>query len=73
MKYVPASDQNFARLELTRRNLQTLLDKLDDPESKKTLIAPTQDIIVVAVEDDDHYSDRPPGPVFMPTTHEWRF
>lgn len=59
-------------LELTRRNLEALLDKLDDPRSSRTLIDPQGLIRVVAVENDAHYSDRPPGAVYMPTRDEWR-
>lgn len=59
-------------LELTRRNLQTLLDKLDDPKSEKMLIDPDWRIAVKAVEDEVHYSNRRPGKVFMPSTGEVR-
>jgi hypothetical protein len=58
------------RLELTRRNLETLLAKLDDPLSVKTLTDPTGVIAVVAVPNEEHYSDRPPGTVVMPSTGE---
>lgn len=62
-------------LELTRRNLQALLDKLDDPRSAATLGKTGEHegyIFVKAVEDEAHYSDRAPGEVYMPTTGEWR-
>lgn len=65
-----------ARLELTRRNLETLLAKLDDPNSRRTLIKweDPEDgdahIEVVAVENEAHYSERAPGAVFMPSTGE---
>lgn len=57
---------------LTRRNLLALLDKLDNPNSYKTLIKydtehpkyACSDIIrVVALENEDYYTDREPGPV----------
>ena len=58
---------------LTRRNLLTLLNKLDrGDESERTIIKydtvhpkyPCSDVtIVAAVEDDDYYDDRPPGDV----------
>jgi hypothetical protein len=55
---------------LTRRNLQTLLNKLERPESAKTIIKCdtvhpeypcTEPTMVVALEDSDYYTDRPPG------------
>lgn len=62
-------------LELTRRNLEVLLAKLDDPKSGRTLIKWAEDdssfAYVTAVEDAEHYADREPGPVFMPSTEEW--
>lgn len=69
MRYEPGK---LARLELSRRNLQTLLAKLDDPLSARTLSKLAEDgsgwIDVVAVEDEEHYEDRFPGPVYMPST-----
>lgn len=50
-------------LELSRRNLETLLQKLDDPDSKRMLVAPGGRIYVHAVENEEHYADREPGPV----------
>lgn len=58
-------------IELTRRNLETLLAKLDDPLSARMLQMRTEDGIVVcvsAVENEDHYRDREPGPVYMPSS-----
>ena len=57
-------------VELTRRNLITLLMKLDDPKSARTLIhdGPNGQVIVRAVEDDAHYADRDPGEVYMPSS-----
>lgn len=61
---------------LTRRNLRTLLSKLDrarrGDETARTLIKcdtrhprfPCSDVtVVIAVEDDDYYTDRNPGEV----------
>lgn len=56
------------RLELTRRNLMTLLAKLDDPISDRTLIDPDELVMVVAVEDAEHYAERRPGFVYMPNS-----
>lgn len=74
MRYVPAGADGQPVLELTRRNLETLLAKLDDPLSARTLTKSAEDgpgwIQVTAVEDAAHYSDRAPGVVFMPSTGE---
>lgn len=51
-------------LELTRRNLETLLEKLTDPNSMCSLIDPTGQVLVRAVPNDKHYSDRSPGEVY---------
>lgn len=59
-------------VELTRRNLRALLDKLDDPASERTLIEGAGRVAVRAVEDDEHYRDRWPGVVYMPTAREYR-
>lgn len=48
-------------IELTERNLRALLEKLTDPDSKRTLVDPSNKIIVKAVSDSEHYSDRAPG------------
>lgn len=54
-------------IELSRRNLETLLAKLDDPASVRTIIK--SGVAIVAVEDEEHYSDsNPPGMVYMPTS-----
>jgi hypothetical protein len=74
MRYLPDNDPPV--LELSRRNLQALLDKLDDPLSARTLISPGRMgdpyIAVKAVEDAEHYTDRPAGEVYMPSTGEIR-
>lgn len=58
-------------LELSRRNLAALLAKLDDPLSVRTLRSPglpgEPEILVTAVEDAQHYGDRPAGDVCMPS------
>jgi hypothetical protein len=72
MKYIPIKgDAKRPTLELTRRNLTVLLAKLDDPHSNRRLIDPRQLIQVVAVEDEEHYSNRAPGVVYMPSTDEY--
>lgn len=62
--------QELHYLELTRRNLETLLAKLDDPLSNRTLIDRDDQIAVKAVENKEHYGDREPGSVYMPSTGE---
>jgi hypothetical protein len=73
MKFVPADEGcKLHRLELSRRNLEILLRKLDDPLSGVGLVDPDNRIIVGAVETHDcleivpveneaHYSDRAAG------------
>ena len=65
------------RLYLTRRNLQTLLNKLDrnrlKPGSSQCSLVkqdllhpkyPAGDVVqVIALEDEEYYTDRPAGPV----------
>lgn len=70
MKFIPDEIGAMHTLELTRHNLQVLLAKLDDPLSKRTLIDPDWMIRVVAVENEQHYSGREPGEVYMPTSGE---
>lgn len=115
MKFIPAAEgQVLHRLELTRRNLEVLIAKLDDSESKRQLvdrdwhvvvqaredhvphegcdegelcdnmqqgaylegsliasaIDSKQCVEVVPVENEVHYADRAPGPMFMPSTGE---
>ena len=72
MRYLYNDQHSY--VELSRRNLETLLAKLDDPLSLRTLEKVddgNQHIIsIVAVENEKHYSDRDPGPVYMPSTGE---
>lgn len=71
MKFIPAADgQELHTLELTRRNLEVLLAKLDDPLSQRTLRDPDWHVMVRAVENVEHYSDREPGEMYMPSTGE---
>ena len=52
MKFVPAAEgQVLHRLELTRRNLEVLLAKLDDPLSQRQLLDPDLYVVVAAKED----------------------
>lgn len=65
MRHVePTAAMPVRVVELTRRNLTALLEKLDDPCSARTLISPDGLVAVKAVEDAEHYTDRPPGPVY---------
>ena len=68
MKYIHDSDPPV--LELSRRNINTLLAKLNDPFSARMLGSPGRidepHIMVKAVEDSEHYSDRAPGEIYMP-------
>lgn len=61
MKYIEGRPGALPILELSERNLRTLLEKLTDPHSKRTLIDPDDMIAVRAVPDEEHYSDRDPG------------
>lgn len=71
MKYIPG-----ATIELTRRNLEILLQKLDDPLSHATIekdgiyvrAVEGEEFLVKPVEDAEHYSDREPGPMYMPSS-----
>lgn len=67
MRYVGG---RIPTIELTRRNLEVLLLKLDDPLSARTLVDGEGLIRVRAVENDAHYKTRPPGEVYMPSTGE---
>ena len=56
-------------ITLSRRNLLTLLSKLDrvknGEESNCTILKPTREgyVAITAIEDEVAYADRPPGPV----------
>lgn len=76
MKFIAAEDNEYARplIELTRRNLEILLLKLDDPLSARTIIKDghavraieSDDYVVRAEENDEHYQaeGRIPGEMF---------
>lgn len=66
----------MARVYLTRRNLNTLIDKLDavlqgkqsactlcKTDTKHSKYPCSEEIIVTAVEDGDYYTDRMPGKI----------
>jgi hypothetical protein len=61
-------------VELSRRNLEMLLAKLDDPASVRTIHQVSEDgqihVFVRAVENQEHYENRDPGPMYMPSTGE---
>lgn len=50
-------------VELTRRNLEVLLAKLDDPDSMRTI--ERGGVEVTAVENEEHYTDREPGSMLV--------
>ena len=54
-------------VELTRRNLEVLLAKLDDKTSARTIIKSDKagTVEVRAVENEAHYSEREPGPMLV--------
>ena len=76
MGAISLSHQIMEQLYLTRRNLLTLLSKLDRKAKgeatmctllKSDVVHPkypcSKIIVVTAVEDNDYYTDRAPGPV----------
>ena len=78
MKFTAKADSTTFHLELTRRNLEGLLAKLDDPHSAATLTKTDEQeegwyshIHVKAVENEEHYADRPAGVMYMPSTGEY--
>lgn len=54
---------DWVEVTLSRRNLRTLLLKLDQPSSQKTLFKLCGDkaLMLKAEEDDIHYKDEAPG------------
>jgi hypothetical protein len=80
MKYIEASESpsRMPTVELTRHNLEILLEKLDDPLSARTIMKDgwavraieADGVVVAAVENDAHYAaeGREPGEMFMPST-----
>lgn len=64
MKYIEdGATGGLPVLELTQRNLESLLIKLREPNSARSLIDGESKIVVKAVPDDLHYASRPPGEV----------
>lgn len=70
VKFIESKGDVPHYIELSRRNLETLLLKLDDPLSHRTLMSPCSEIVVTAVENERHYKSREPGPIYMPTSGE---
>jgi hypothetical protein len=83
VKYIEASQSamGIPTIELTRRNLEILLRKLDDPISARTISKDGHAIhaveehdgwAVVAVDNDEHYAKegRLAGEMYMPSTGE---
>jgi len=67
VKYIASEDTPLGTkpvLEMTRRNLVSLLEKLDDPNSARMIGDPDGNIVVRAVEDSEHYKTRMPGPMY---------
>ena len=62
MKFVEADTEGHMHvLELSERNLRTLLEKLTDPDSSRTLLDPDRKNMIKAVADEEHYATRLPG------------
>jgi len=62
---VKIDDYGTVRVTVSRRNLRTLLAKLDEPTSQRTLVRRTEDhfLFITAEDDDVHYSGREAGEV----------
>jgi hypothetical protein len=67
VKYIEAGLHEGAlpTVELTRRNLEVLLAKLDMEGSARTIGDRDGNILVRAVENEEHYADREPGPMLV--------
>lgn len=61
------TERRVAYVELTRHNLEVLLAKLDDKSSARTIIKADKvgTVEVKAVENEEHYADREPGPMLV--------
>lgn len=70
MKAILSGDR-VVGIEMTRRNLEILLAKLDDPASARTICDGETGFQVKAVENDEHYANRAPGEMYMPTSGEY--
>lgn len=66
------SENVMNEIRLSRRNLMTLLHKLEMTGSERTIIKPCGDVdlVVIAEHDEDHYHDRRAGRVH-PDTEEF--
>lgn len=67
MRFIEPAPGGIPIVELSRRNLLSLLHKLDDEASNRTLIDGDGKVMVHAVPDLAHYSDRPAGTMYMPS------
>jgi hypothetical protein len=65
MLYQEGFEGHAPVLELTRRNLEILLAKLDDPTSRRMIGDPDGKIFVRAVENEEHYANRRPGAMLV--------
>lgn len=65
------------RVILSRRNLLTLLSKLDRHKAgeatARTLVKADQDVAVTAIEDEEYYVDRTPGAVHPSDDPSWKW
>lgn len=67
MKYIAQDPiMGMPVVELTRRNLNALLEMLDETPGQATVTKPSARITVRAVEDDAHYAERRPGLLELP-------
>ena len=58
-------------ITLSRRNLLSLLHKLDMPGSARELIGPNRDFSVCAEDDKEHYANRLPAGRMHPQTEKF--
>lgn len=63
MRVIGGFDGNTHEVELSRRNLEVLLAKLDMPDSHRTI--EKDGVYVTAVENVEHYADREPGEMLV--------
>jgi hypothetical protein len=77
MKLEVKPDLHVAEITLSRRNLRTMLQKLDMAGSARTIYSDgwgpdgTWRLILCSEDDDEHYRDRkPPGPMHPQTERE---
>lgn len=57
-------DPNWKVMTISRRNAATLLAKLDDPDSERTIqkLIPEVGLVTLKIEDDaEHYGEEPAG------------